>query len=395
MRTILKLVLGISLIAGPAWSNEIPPRWSSWFSAQGLQAGTIPTQTPVYQASVTPTFYTPPVAPAKVRDLALDTDRPRTEGILASTTWLKGAFAAETEVASNRDGTRIPDDTQTDPAGRMMRLNLAATSGPARYGMTYRTAGGAFYNGPDQALREVWGEWEHGVTTVHSTIGQHWNNLSGDPGRTHLEQNYTRIGFSLNKVFWPQLAVTYTQNALHSVPDSTGLVSQNTINHSVEAALTYGGAAWDAGLTSSYILGGELLRNGVDNRIKLQTITASIRPLNTITISPTIAFLTEQQEWSGVRIDSPSASLSMNYQQSRRLLVSAMGNYSDARSSDGLIDRENVGGKGILSWDIQQSQGWKTLISLEGGYSRQTNRIPSSLETQDISGVLRFVLAPL
>jgi hypothetical protein len=104
------------------------------------------------------------VAPANVRDLALDTERPGTQGILASTTWLKGAFAAETEVANNRGGNSIPDDTHADPADRMMRFNLLAASGPARYGMTYRTAGEAFYNEPDQALREVWGEWKHGVT---------------------------------------------------------------------------------------------------------------------------------------------------------------------------------------------------------------------------------------
>jgi hypothetical protein len=334
------------------------------------------------------------VAPANVRDLALDTERPGTQGILASTTWLKGAFAAETEVANNRGGNSIPDDTHADPADRMMRFNLLATSGPARYGMTYRTAGEAFYNEPDQALREVWGEWKHGVTTVRSAIGQQWNNVVGDPNRTRMEQNYTRIGLSLEKALWPQLAVTYTQNALNNAPDPIGLAPQKINNHSLEATLRYDGAAWNAGLTSSYILGADLLHNGSDNRVKLQTVTASLRPLNTLTIIPTLGFRTEQQEWSGVRIDSPSASLAMNYKQSQQLLVTAMGNYSDVRSSDRLVDMKNIGGKGILAWDIQKSRGWTTLISLDGSYSLLTNRVMSYGETQDISGLLRFVLAP-
>jgi hypothetical protein len=198
----------------------------------------------------------------------------------------------------------------------------------------------------------------------------------------------------LEKALWPQLAVTYTQNALNNAPDPIGLAPQKINNHSLEATLRYDGAAWNAGLTSSYILGADLLHNGSDNRVKLQTVTASLRPLNTLTIIPTLGFRTEQQEWSGVRIDSPSASLAMNYKQSQQLLVTAMGNYSDVRSSDRLVDMKNIGGKGILAWDIQKSRGWTTLISLEGSYSLLTNRVMSYGETQDISGLLRFVLAP-
>jgi hypothetical protein len=402
MPTFLKfgVVLLISLCAGPVWSSEeqpdqVPPGWSSWSSAQGLQTSAKPAETPVYQANVTPTFYTPPVAPADVRNLTLDTDRPRTQGVLASTTWLKGAFATETEVANNQGGNGIPADTQGDPASRMMRLGLTASSGSARYGMTYRTAGQAFYNGPDQALREVWGEWKNGLTTFRSAIGQQWNNVDGDPMRARLEQHYGRLGLSLNKALWPNLALTYSQNALNSTLDPTGIAPQKMNNHTLEAALGYSGAAWNAGLSSSYILGADLLRNGSDNHVKLQTVTASLRPLNTLTITPTLGYRTEQQDWSGVRSDSPSASLAMNYKQSQQLLISAMGNYSAKRSSDRLIDLETIDGKGILTWDIQESRGWTTLMSLEGGYNRQTNRVMSSPETQDISGLLRFVLAPL
>jgi hypothetical protein len=134
-------------------------------------------------------------------------------------------------------------------------------------------------------------------------------------------------------------------------------------NHTLEAALGYSGAA-------------------------------SLRQLNTLTIAPTLGYRREQQDLSGARIDSPSASLAMNYQQSQRLLISAMGNYSGIRSSDRLIDLETIGGKGVLTVDIQQLRGWTTRMSLEGGYNRQTNRMMSSAETQDVSGLLRLVLAP-
>jgi hypothetical protein len=102
----------------------------------------------------------------------------------------------------------------------------------------------------------------------------------------------------------------------------------------------------------------------------------------------------EQQEWSGARIDSPSASLAMNYKQSQ-LGISLMGNYSGMRSSDRLIDLDNVGGKGILTWGLEPVRDWKPLLSLEGGYNLQVNRLMPSAQTADISGLLRLVLATL
>jgi hypothetical protein len=127
----------------------------------------------------------------------------------------------------------------------------------------------------------------------------------------------------------------------------------------------------------------------------MQILTATFRPLNTLTIAPTLVYREEQQDWSGTRIDSPSASLALHYKQSQRLLISALGNYAGIHSSDRLIDMENIGGKGIFAWDVHQSHEWVTLISLEAGYNRQTNRVMPSSDTEDISGLVRLVLASL
>ena len=77
------------------------------------------------------------------------------------------------------------------------------------------------------------------------------------------------------------------------------------------------------------------------------------------------------------------------------ILISAMGNYAGIRSSDGLIDTLHMGGRGKLARDIQRSQGWTTLISLDAGYNRMTHRPISAAGTEDISGLLRVVLASL
>jgi len=397
MHNILKsaLMAVVFLVASPVWGSgdepdRISPRWASSFAGQEWQVRPKPAETSVYQASLTPTVDASPIAPASGRDLKLDADRPRTQGVLASTTWLKGAFSTETEAAANQGGS-----TGDDPSTRMMRLGVTGSTEFVRYGLTYRKAGKAFYQESDQDLREAWGEWKNGAIAIRTTVGQLGNNVEDDPARARVEQSYNRVGLSWNKPGWPHFALTYAENAMNSTLNPVGVAPQKADKHTVEAALGYGGAAWDARLASSYGLETDLLRHGAESHVQTQTVTASFRPVNTLTIAPTLGYRAEQQEWSGARIDSPSASLALNYQQSRRLHISAMGNYSGMRSSDRLIDLDTIGGKGILTWELEPVRDWTPLLSLEGGYNLQVNRLMPSAQTEDLSGLLRLVLATL
>ena len=82
--------------------------------SKNCQTSAQPAQAPVYQANITPTFYTPPLPGRMCVICHLTGNRPRHPGgcVLASTTWLKGAFATETEVIPIRVNS-IPGDTKT------------------------------------------------------------------------------------------------------------------------------------------------------------------------------------------------------------------------------------------------------------------------------------------
>jgi hypothetical protein len=402
----LPLVLLLVLLAPPAWGSDesvsdyVAQRWAGLFSDLAPQTDSKQAAPPLFQTSLTPTFFVPPLALPRLRDLAPETDQPRTQGLLSSTTWLNGTFVTETEVARSLGGagwlqSRIPGDTGSDAAQRMVRLGLTGTAGSIRYGMLSRSSGQAFLNGPDQTLREVWGEWKTGWITLRSAIGEQWNNVAGDSTRSRLEQTYGRVGLAWRRPTWPDITLTYAHNSLSSTLEPLGIAPQRNHNHTLESALAYNGMGWNACLASSYIIGSDLLRSGTETTVRMQMLTVAFRPLNTLTISPTLGYREEVQDWSGVRINSPSASVVLQYRQSQQLLVSAMGNYAGTRSSDRLIDTELVGGKGRLTWDLQRSQAWTTLISLEAGYNRMTNHAAPSADTEDISGLLRVVLAAL
>jgi len=165
--------------------------------------------------------------------------------------------------------------------------------------------------------------------------------------------------------------------------------------HRIEAAIGYGGVLWDAKLASSYGLETALVQHGAQSHVTTQSVTGSFRPVDSLSIIPAVGYRAEQQEWSSARIDAPSATISMNYRQNPQLSMTATGNYSAMRSTDRLIDVDMIGGKGIVSWELEPVRDWKPQLSLEGGYNLQVNRLMPSAQTENLSGLLRLVLATM
>jgi hypothetical protein len=352
------------------------------------------------ETTVTSTFVRIPPTSTRLRDLSPETDGPRVKGLVAKMSWLKGSLMTESEVANSYGGNdwwehKIPGDNRVETSKQMVRLGVTGMTGALRYGLNYRKAGQAFLNAPDQGSREMWGEWRANWVTLRSVVGQLWNNVVEDASRPRQVQTYGRMSMGFTRASWPELSLTYGRNSFSSVLEPAGILPQRTQSHTLEGAVAYQSLRWNVRLSSTYALASDLLHGGAESNVRMQLLSASFRPLNTLMISPMLGYREEIQDASGMRIDGPSASLALHYKQSRRLLVSAIGNYANCRSNDGQIDNENVGGKGIVAWDVQQSTKWSTLIALEAGYTRVSNRVTPAADTEDISGLLRIVLAAL
>ena len=353
---------------------------------------------PVLHASFQTTSFAPPTASTRLKDLVPDSERPQTKGVVAASTFFKGQLTTEGEVANNAtNDAGIPSriDQRDDGTKRMVRMALTGTNGQFRYGINYRSAGKAFFNSPDQTVREMWGEWGMGIAKLRSSSGQTWNNVDLDPTRARIQHTFNRIGLAVAKTAWPELSLTYTRSALASSFDPSGSLPQRSQSNSMEAALSYTGLTWNARLSSSYILTNDETRGGSQSTAFAQTLVATYRPMNTLTLAPTLSYRTETQSWSGATIQTPMASLSLLYKQSQRLLVSAMGGYTSTSSSDGLIDTNSIVGKGMFALHLDPIYGHPTTISLEAAYTNTTNRTVAGLDTEDLSGLVRILVASL
>ena len=94
-------------------------------------------------------------------------------------------------------------------------------------------------------------------------------------------------------------------------------------------------------------------------------------------------------------MQTPTASLSLQYKQSQRLLVSAMGGYTSSRSTDRATDSESIVSRGLFAFRLDPIYGRAAMLSLEAAYTNTMNHASPSSDTEDISGLLRFLVASL
>lgn len=398
---LLVLTLPLTVLAAdPHESDLLLQRIQFSDTARESGSAAIPFSiaSPVLHTSFQATSFAPPSTSTRLKDLVPDSERPQTKGVGASSTWVKGQLTAEGEVANNATndaGLTSRIDQRDDGAKRMVRMALTGTNGTVRYGINYRSAGKAFFNSPDQTVREMWAEWGLGIAKLRSSSGQTWNNVDLEPNRPRIQQNVNRIGIALAKPAWPELSLTYARSALASSFIPAGMTPQRSQSNSMEAALTYTGLTWNARLSSSYILTNDEMRGGAQSTAFAQTLVAAYRPLNTLTLAPTLSYRSETQSWSGAKIQTPMASVSLLYKQSQRLLVSAIGGYTSTKSSDGLIETESIVGRGMFAFHLNPIYGHPTTLSLEASYTNTTNRAVAGVDTEDLSGLVRILVAAL
>lgn len=403
---VIGILLGMFLVPFAAQAENAPQpdlllqriQFTDTARESGTSAIPFSIATPVLHTSFQATSFAPPPTSTRLKDLVPDSDRPQTKGVGAASTWLKGQLTAEGEVANNATndaGMASRIDQRDDGTKRMVRMALVGNNGPFRYGINYRSAGKAFFNSPDQTVREMWGEWGSGIAKLRSSTGQTWNNVDLEPTRSRIQQSFDRIGIALVKPAWPELSLTYSRSTLASTFDPAGTTPQRSHSNSMEAALAYTGLTWNARVSSSLILTNDATRSGAEATALAQTVTGLFRPINTLTIAPMLSYRTETQSWSGAKIQTPMASLSLLYKQSRRLLLSAMGGYTSTKSSDGLIGMENIVGRGMFAFHLDPIYGHPTTISLEAAYSNTTNRAVVGVDSEDLSGLLRILVAAL
>lgn len=350
---------------------------SSWFSDL------------VNHTTITTTSVTPVNPFLRLKDLRPDSEMPGSNGLRSSSLLLSGKFVAESELSRNLPGSAASIRGETSDQ-RMMRFALMSAAGSIRYGLAYRLAGKEFVSAPDQQVKELWGEWSHGHARLRTSVGEFSNNVDADPARPRTIQTQGALMLTYARPSWPEFSLSYARSLIEGSGTVTGLVPQKSLADRLEGAVSIARPNWNARLSSSYVVTNDQLASGADTVSYVQMLSGTFRPLAPVTLTSVLMYRSDVQEWTGVRIHQPMASLSLNYDCTARVRLSALGGYGSTRSSDGLIEHETLNSKGILTWhplDTRIAQ-----VSFETGYSRTTVNGTVPMITEDLSGLVKLKL---
>ncbi|MFO0773299.1 MAG: hypothetical protein U0172_01365 [Nitrospiraceae bacterium] len=335
-----------------------------------------------------PTTFQLPTPFLRLKDVRPDSLVPTTTGLASSTTLFNGALRADSEVARNDESTqlvtRIDNNTQS-----MMRLGLTGTQGALRYGLSYRHADRAFLNAPDQRVREVWGEWGTGPLRLRSSSTNLMTNVDADPSRARMSSATNRLTMTMARPEWPELSLSYIRLSNEINPLLSGLTAQNLNSNGVEGTLAITRPTWNARVSSTCAQG-TLAATDHDTMSYTHVFSGAFRPIEPLSITSVISYRTDVQQWTGVRTDTPVASLAVHYRHSSRWMLTAMGGYTGVKTSDGMTDNETLNSKGVVTWSPFGSPVHQ--VSFETGYSRTVmgGTSGTGIVTQDVSGLVRL-----
>jgi hypothetical protein len=312
-----------------------------------------------------------------------------------NTSLLSGRLKGEGEIVDSSPSGPATQNTGSDSRYRLMRFGLAGTQEWFQYGANYRVAGEGFAANQDQASREVWGEWRVGVVRFKTALTERWNNIDKDPRRARLVGTQEKAILAIAPPAWPELTFSYARDFSSSSFEPAGVALQRTLIDTVEAALSYARARWNARLLSVYSLNTDLLRTDGRTVGLSHSLSGSYRPTQYVTIAPSVSVREDQQRWSGARLETPSVSLRLTYALNTAFNMTAFGSFSKTYSSDGLVDSRTSTMSSAFSWTYWETAKLRTTLSLDASYTTSIDNVQPALSVEDLSGLFRVQLAGL
>lgn len=397
---ILAQILLIVLIAlwQSSWAGE-PSETSS--QTQGRNSAELNLLTPDDQlpalqelssrfkenVSVRTSYATQPTSTGRLRELLEKTHDEKAFSFLAISSFFQGALVGEGEFAHSPPTVRSIAG-RGDPKNRLFRISLTGVQGPFRYGFNNRLAGKGFMNGPDQDMKELWGEWRHGITRLRSSLVKSHNNVDEDPFQSRLTQLLGKLSVTFAPSSWPEIGFSYSRGSLSSSLDPIGVMPQRIVSDSLDASFSYSRPAWNARISSSFFSSIDLLGRTGETIGLTHAVSGSYRLTNSLTLNPTVSLRRDRQQWSGVHINTPSTTLAVTYKTDDRFNFTATGTYTQSQSSDGLVDASTITATSVVSWIPGASAQRGPCFSLETQYSTTRQETNPALDIEELTALL-------
>ncbi|HXK30800.1 MAG TPA: hypothetical protein VJ646_21340 [Candidatus Binatia bacterium] len=247
---------------------------------------------------------------------------------------------SETEFAYNALDARTAESLGRETA-RMFRVGLKGDWHGHKYGGEYRTLdkgfvhfkGGEAERGED--LTQIWGETGFGPLRLRATFAQLWENINES-------QDMPRITRS------SALLLNYKKGDLETV------------------------------LSSAYSRRVDGFHDGSVADMLSYELRTTYQPINNLKITPMIRYAGDWNRTSGIRSETPSASLTLTYSSWRNILnFVSSATYHGSRSSDRLSHLRDFGSVTKITWNFGNTFEGRKTLTYEFSYNNHRDLVLS------------------
>jgi hypothetical protein len=161
------------------------------------------------------------------------------------------------------------------------------------------------------------------------------------------------------------------------------------VTRSAAATFNYNKPQWAGSFASSYGLVQPEIASDQETTIANHRITASYRPITSISLAPSLSFTQEWNPATGTRLETPGTGLTFAYAPFKDgLRLSSDTTLTRSFTLDGSSDTRIFDTGAALDWKIGKFIGAADRLSLSVNYNRRLDFVAPSNSQQDVRGML-------
>jgi hypothetical protein len=288
---------------------------------------------------------------------------------------------------------------------RWLRLAIKESWGPLTLGVRVESASAGLERVSEGRLKgeteggEVWLEGQEGPARLRLSGGQFWDNLAAYPWQPRTTR--TQAGAALD-VWLPAgvaLNVAYQNGLAERAPgprprSAQAATAGASAFHSVATSLSCGGAAWSLTVSSTYAPSTDV-RDPERETISLShDVSATLRALPSVTITPALTVAEDTYEWSGTRSQTTSASVSVSWTSVLEGVdLTVSGSYARNHASEELYDATAISATAGLIWRLRQGSLGGTSVAFQVGSNHYFDKVTALAGYSEIYGMVTLRIA--
>ena len=256
------------------------------------------------------------------------------------------------------------------------RLEPVVSVGPSRH---------------DQEGSEVWLARRLGPLRLRLSQSDLTDNVDANPLLPRTTRSQSAVTAELAMSSWPRLGLTYaagdSERVRPTTPGRDGPPQRQRFESLTGSAYYFAGR-WDVTSSLTYAQGRDAGGAQDETETVSYDVSLSLRPADAVTVVPAVSIGSDRNETSGVRWDTATASLTLSYTPRRPWHAWTAVVYTTAGTTDGSVGGRGVSMNGGLGWDLGRLLGWRSALSIEGGYDQYLDTVAPEGSSRGVFGFL-------